>query len=76
MAFWASCPDYPRKSDCAAFLIGKIDIRTALNQIISTLNHRIDAVSHFSITWPKGPLYDDAGNVIETHEYKGDFKEW
>ena len=21
-------------------------------------------------------VYDDAGNVIETHEYKGDFKEW
>jgi hypothetical protein len=21
-------------------------------------------------------LYDDAGNVIETHEHNGDFKEW
>jgi hypothetical protein len=21
-------------------------------------------------------LYDAAGNVIETHEYAGDFKEW
>ena len=21
-------------------------------------------------------LYDDAGNVIETHEHKGDLKEW
>jgi hypothetical protein len=21
-------------------------------------------------------VYDDAGNVIETHEYAGDFKEW
>jgi hypothetical protein len=21
-------------------------------------------------------VYDDAGNVIETHEHKGDFKEW
>jgi len=21
-------------------------------------------------------VYDDAGNVIETHERKGDFKEW
>jgi hypothetical protein len=20
--------------------------------------------------------YDDAGNVIETHEHKGEFKEW
>jgi len=21
-------------------------------------------------------VYDDAGNVIETHEHKGDYKEW
>ena len=21
-------------------------------------------------------VYDDAGNVIEAHEHKGDFKEW
>jgi hypothetical protein len=21
-------------------------------------------------------VYDDAGNVIETHEHKGDFKDW
>jgi hypothetical protein len=21
-------------------------------------------------------VYDEAGNVIETHEHKGDFKEW
>jgi hypothetical protein len=21
-------------------------------------------------------VYDDAGNVIETHKHKGDFKEW
>jgi hypothetical protein len=21
-------------------------------------------------------VYDDAGNVIESHEHKGDFKEW
>jgi hypothetical protein len=21
-------------------------------------------------------VYDDAGSVIETHEHKGDFKEW
>ena len=21
-------------------------------------------------------VYDDAANVIETHEHKGDFKEW
>jgi len=22
------------------------------------------------------PVYDDAGNVIEAHEHKGDFKQW
>jgi hypothetical protein len=21
-------------------------------------------------------VYDDAGDMMETHEYKGDFKEW
>jgi hypothetical protein len=21
-------------------------------------------------------VYDEAGNIIETHEHKGDFKEW
>jgi len=21
-------------------------------------------------------VYDEAGNVIETHEHKGDFREW
>jgi hypothetical protein len=21
-------------------------------------------------------IYDEAGNMIETHEHKGDFKEW
>jgi len=25
-------------------------------------------------TWVR--VYDEAGNVIETHEHKGDFKEW
>jgi hypothetical protein len=29
--------------------------------------------------WPDAAVihvYDDAGNVIETREHKGDFKEW
>ena len=30
-------------------------------------NRSYDAVIH---------VYDDAGNMIETHEHKGDFKEW
>jgi hypothetical protein len=28
--------------------------------------------SHNAVT----RVYDEAGNVIETHEHKGDFKEW
>jgi len=28
--------------------------------------------SHDAVT----RVYDDAGNVIETHEHRGDFKEW
>jgi hypothetical protein len=27
-------------------------------------------------TMPLIHVYDEAGNVIETHEYAGDFKEW
>ena len=36
----------------------------------------------FGRLWYDGPnaavirVYDAGGNVIETHEYKGDFKEW
>jgi hypothetical protein len=25
---------------------------------------------------PRSALYDEAGDVIETHEHKGEFKEW
>jgi hypothetical protein len=28
--------------------------------------------SHYAVI----RVYDDAGNVIQTHEHKGDFKEW
>jgi hypothetical protein len=28
--------------------------------------------SHDAVIW----FYDEAGNVMETHEHKGDFKEW
>ena len=26
--------------------------------------------------WSRCAVYDEAGNVIETHEHTGDFKEW
>jgi hypothetical protein len=32
---------------------------------------------HYSRSqYPVIRVYDEAGNVIETHEHKGDFKEW
>jgi len=35
--------------------------------------HRMDrSRSHDDVI----PVYDTAGNVIETREHKGDFKEW
>ena len=27
-------------------------------------------------TFSASTVYDEAGNVIETHEHKGDFREW
>jgi hypothetical protein len=42
----------------------------AISNAIGYAKHRSrshDAVIH---------VYDEAGNVIETHEHKGDFKEW
>ena len=35
-------------------------------------NARLYSRSHNAVT----PVYDDAGDVIETHEHEGDFKEW
>ena len=39
-----------------------------------------DAVQHAKFYSRSHPVvirvYDDAGNVIETHEHAGDFKEW
>ncbi len=34
--------------------------------------HRFFSRSHDAVT----RVFDDAGNVIETHEHAGDFKEW
>jgi hypothetical protein len=39
-----------------------------------------DAIRHAKFSSQSHPVviqvYDEAGNVIETHERKGDFKEW
>jgi hypothetical protein len=44
--------------------IGAAAIRDRLGQV--------DSRSHDAVIW----VYDDAGNVIQTHEHKGDFKDW
>jgi hypothetical protein len=41
--------------------------------------HGFDLISNplaFSQSGRVIRVYDDAGNVIQTHEHKGDFKEW
>ena len=68
----------PRKDHRGVYLVshalpfGRLwyDGPGAINNAIAYAEHRSrshDALIH---------VYDDAGNVIETHEHKGDFKEW
>ena len=43
----------------------------------NAVNNAIGYASHYSRSHGVViRVYDDAGNVIETHEHKGDFKEW
>ena len=43
------------------------------NAIINAVDHaKFRSRSHDAVI----RVYDDAGNVIETHEHAGDFKEW
>jgi hypothetical protein len=42
----------------------------AISNAIGYAQHR--SRSHDAVI----PVYGEAGNVIETHEHKGDFKEW
>ena len=42
-----------------------------------TPDHAIGYAEHYSRSHDAViRVYDDAGNVIETHEHNGDFKEW
>jgi hypothetical protein len=42
-----------------------------------TPDHAVDFAKHRSRSHHAViRVYDNAGNVIETHEHKGDFKEW
>ena len=43
----------------------------------NTVTNVIGYTQHFSRSHDTViRVYDDDGNVIETHEHKGDFKEW
>jgi hypothetical protein len=42
----------------------------AVDHAIGYAEHR--SRSHHAVI----PVYDEAGNVIETHEHAGEFKEW
>ena len=43
----------------------------------NALSNAIGYASHYSRSHGAViRVYDDAGNVIETHEHTGDFKEW
>jgi hypothetical protein len=47
-------------------------IDPTLDQCPSRIRKVLQRCSHDAVI----RVYDDAGNVIETHEHKGDFKEW
>ena len=36
----------------------------------------VELISHVLFTPPVIRVYDEAGNVIVTHEHVGEFKEW
>ena len=52
-------------------------ISTAKIQGANAISHAIGYAEHYSRSHDAViRVYDEAGNVIETHEHKGDFKEW
>jgi hypothetical protein len=43
----------------------------------NAISNAIGYAQHYSRSYDAViRVYDEAGNVIETHEHKGDFKEW
>ncbi len=46
--------------------------RLLANRVIQLIHAKFYSRSHDAVI----RVYDDAGNVIETHEHKGDFKEY
>jgi hypothetical protein len=69
----------PRKDDCGVNLISDVlPLRCAvLSGAPDAINNAIDYAklysrSHVAVI----RVYDGAGNVIETHEHAGEFREW
>jgi hypothetical protein len=68
----------PRKDDCGVNLISDVlPLRCAvLSGAPDAINNAIDYAKFFSRSHDAViRVYDEAGNVVETHEHAGDFKE-
>jgi hypothetical protein len=69
---------HPRKDDCGVDLVSDVlPLRCAvLSGEPDEINNAIDYAKLYSRSHDAViRVYDEAGNVIETHEQKGDFKE-
>ena len=65
----------PRKDKRGVDLIS--DVLPFGRLLYDKSDHAIGYAMHFSRSHdPVIRVYDDAGNVIETHGHKGDFKDW
>jgi hypothetical protein len=50
-----------------------LKLRSQKSRIVTAINYaKFYSRSHDAVI----RIYDEAGNVIETHEHKGDFREW
>jgi hypothetical protein len=69
----------PRKDDCGVNLISDVlPLRCAvLSGGPDAINNAIDYAKLYSRSHvARIRVYDEAGNVIETHEHAGELKEW
>jgi hypothetical protein len=76
------CNDFRKRSqlfDPSPRFCGHYEIKLAANWCTAVCRSK-NAVNISSARMMKRDavirVYDDAGNVIETHEHKGDFKDW
>jgi hypothetical protein len=57
------------------FIVNLFSFLESLNRPTSMRQAKPRRIGRFQMTTVIR-VYDDAGNVIETHEHKGEFKEW